>query len=144
MKSARPLVIYIASSAGRNFHAVQLLGDALMELGHTVLDWTKLAPPLPEFLTPEQRKAALDSDERGEIFEFCTSACASADLVIYLGQAGQDAGCEVGIAFNAGVPVYGVAGKVEKPGTLMARAVTQWFQDTRSLLAAVAELASAA
>ena len=134
------LVIYIASSF-RNTHAVQMLRDALRAHGHEVLDFTQYAPPLPEGMTPEERRAALDADERGEIFEFCTQACASADLVIYIGPSGQDSACEVGIAYNAGVPVFGLSGKLEAPGTIMARAVNRWFDDTRHLTAAVGALA---
>ena len=134
------LVIYIASSF-RNLHAVQMLRDTLKKRGHVVLDWSSYAPPLPDEMTPEERRAALDADEHGEIFNFCTMSCAQADLVIYLGQAGQDSACEVGIAFNAGVPVYGLAGVLEKPGTIMHRAVSQWFPDNKRLLTAVTKLA---
>lgn len=136
----KSLVIYIASSF-RNVHAVQMLRDTLKKRGHVVLDWSAFAPPLPDDMTPEERRAALDADERGEIFDYCTQSCAQADLVIYLGQAGQDSACEVGIAFNAGVPVYGLAGALEKPGTIMQRAVTQWHPDTKRLLVAVTKLA---
>lgn len=141
MKRAHSLEIYIASSAAKNFHAVQLLRRELRHMGHTVLDWTTLTPPLPDHLTPDVRKAALDSDECGEVFTFCTSACASADLVIYLGPAGQDASCEVGIAFNAGVPVFGLAGLTEQPGVIMHRAVSKWFSSVRALLVGIEHLA---
>ena len=98
MKPSASLTIYIASSF-RSLHAVHLLRDALTERGHTVMDWSKLAPPLPADMLPEERRAALDSDERGNIFRFCTHACGGvADLVIYLGPAGQDSACEVGMA----------------------------------------------
>jgi len=140
--SAKPcgLVVYIASSF-RNLHAVQMLRDTLKKGGHVILDWSAYAPPLSDTMTPEERRATLDADERGEIFDFCTMACAQADLAIYLGPSGQDSACEVGIAYNAGVPVYGLAGALEKPGTIMHRAVSRWFPDTRSLLAAVNTLA---
>jgi hypothetical protein len=143
MKPSAPISIYIASSF-RNLYAVQLLRDALRDRGHTVLDWTKLAPPLPEGMTPEKRRAALDSDERGEIFAACSEACGRADLVIYLGQAGQDAACEVGMAYVAGTPVFGLAGPLEKPGLILARAVTRWFGGYGELLEAVEGLAERA
>lgn len=130
------MTVYIASSF-RNLHGVHLLQRGMEDLGCRVLDWTRYAPPLPEHLTPEERRAALDADERGEIFEFCAQACGMADLVIYLGQAGQDAACEVGMAHVAGVPVYGLAGPLERPGTILARAVSRWFDDVHSLLLAV-------
>lgn len=134
------LTIYIASSF-RNLHAVQLLRDVLKERGHTVLDFTELAPPLPKGMTTEERRAALDADAYGTIFEFCTRACSQADLVIYLGASGQDSACEVGIAWTAGVPIYGLAGLLENPGTIMMQAVTYWFRDTESLLKGVEKLA---
>lgn len=131
--------IYIASSA-RNMHGVQLLRDSLAALGHQVLDWTAYAPPLADHLSPEARRAALDSDERGEIFDFCANACLEADLLIYLGAAGQDAACEVGMAYAAKVPVLGLAAPTEKPGLILTRAVKAWFQDARALLKYIQEL----
>jgi len=125
--------IYIASSA-RNMHGVQLLRDSLAERGHKLLDWTAYAPPLADHLSPEARRAALDSDERGEIFTFCSAACMEADLLIYLGAAGQDAACEVGMAYAAKVPVWGLAAPTEKPGLILTRAVTEWFPDVKALL----------
>lgn len=136
MRSSRSLNLYIASSF-RNLHAVSLLTNRLREAGHFVLDWTRFAPPLPENMRPEERRALLDSDARGHIFDFCSQSSARADLVIYLGQAGQDAACEVGIAWNAGVPVYGLGGPLEAPGLILSRSVSQWFNSTPDLLAAV-------
>ncbi|MCL1915650.1 MAG: translation initiation factor 2 [Desulfovibrionaceae bacterium] len=141
MKISAPLTIYIASSASRNIHAVCMLGDHLREMGHTVLDWTGMAMPLASSLPPAERRAALNFDERGEIFVFCSEACARADLVIYLGPAGQDAGCEIGMAFASGVPVFGLAGILEAPGLMLARAVTRWCANVDELLLQVGELA---
>lgn len=125
--------IYIASSA-RNLHAVQLLRDALIERGHNMRDWTALAPPLPEHLSPEERRLALDSDERGEIFDFCARACREVDALIYLGPAGQDAACEVGMAYAAGVTTIGLAAPVEKPGLILNRAIKHWAADVYGCL----------
>jgi hypothetical protein len=88
----------------------------------------------------EERKRRLDTDESGAIFEFCASACASVDLVIYLGPAGQDAACEVGIAWCSGVPVYGFAGPLERPGLILNRCVEKWFTGFRAFFDAVQEL----
>lgn len=140
MNPSRALKIYIASSF-RNLHAVDMLADRLIDMGHSILDWTAFAPPLPPDMRPEERRAALDSDARGSIFEFCSTACAGADLVIYLGGSGQDTACEVGIAFNAGVPVLGLRGPMEAPGLMLARAVTEWHERVYTLLLAVERLA---
>jgi hypothetical protein len=136
MNSSKSLIIYIASSA-RNIHAVQLLRDVFREKGHTVIDWTFFALPLPTSMSPEERRTVLDSDERGEIFEVCARACASVDLVIYIGPSGQDAACEVGMAYAAGVPVYGLRGHLEAPGTILSKAVNVWFTDYNILVSAV-------
>jgi hypothetical protein len=120
--------VYIASSF-RNLNAVMLLRDCFRGQGHTVLDWTDKTPPLPAAMPLAERREALDADERGAIFDFCTHACGSADLVVYLGPAGQDAAAEVGIAWAAGVPVFGFAGPLEKPGLILNRCVAQWFTE---------------
>jgi hypothetical protein len=134
--------IYIASSA-RNLHGVQLLRDALITRGHHILDWTAYAPPLADHLSPEERRLALDSDERGEIFDFCFQACTKADALIYLGLAGQDAACEVGMAFAAGVPTIGLAAPTEKPGLILNRAVTRWAKDAGECLELIDQLKAA-
>jgi hypothetical protein len=126
--------LYIASSF-KNLHAVHLLRDQLQNCGHILLDWSALAPPLPEAMPPETRRALLDSDERGEIFDFCCQACRRADAVIYLGPAGQDAAAEVGIAFASQVPVLGLAGPLEAPGLILNRCVSRWFAEVRELIA---------
>lgn len=131
--------IYIASSA-RNLHGVQLLRDALIGRGHHILDWTAYAPPLADHLSPEERRRALDSDERGEIFEFCSRACTQADVLIYLGLAGQDAACEVGMAYAAGVPTIGLAAPTEKPGLILNRAIRHWAKDAGECLDLVDKL----
>lgn len=133
--------IYIASSA-RNLHGVHLLRDALIARGHRILDWTALAPPLPDHLSQEERRQALDSDERGEIFDFCSGACLKAEALIYLGPAGQDAACEVGMAYAAGVPTIGLAAPTEKPGLILNRAIRFWAADVPMCLDIVEQIAS--
>ena len=140
MKPSTSLDIYIASSA-RNFHAVAILRDAFLNRGHRVLDWTRFAPPLPEHLTLDERKRALDSDERGEIYAFCAESCATADVVIYYGPAGQDAACEIGMACACGAYTLGLASPAEKPGLILSRAVDKWCADHLELLHAVDEYA---
>ena len=128
--------IYIASSF-KNLHGVHLLRNELAKRGHTVLDWSALAPPLPDDMPLDARRALLDSDERGEIFDFCEQACQEADTVIYMGPAGQDAAAEVGIAYASNVRVLGLAGPLEAPGLILSRCVSQWFANIGDLLAAV-------
>ena len=140
MKPSVPLEIYIASSF-RNLHAVQMLAVSLREAGHTILDWTRLAPPIRNNMPMPERKALLDSDERGEIFDFCRAACGSADLVIYIDPAGQDAACEVGMAAASGILVFGLSSPLDAPGLILSRAVSQWFTSVGALLAAVEVLA---
>jgi hypothetical protein len=128
--------IYIASSF-KNLHAVHLLRDVLQERGHVVLDWTKFQPPLPENMSIEEKRRELDSDERGEIYAFCSEACGSADLIIYVGPAGQDAACEVGIAACSGVMVWGLQGPLEAPGLILKQSVHRWFDNTADMLKAL-------
>lgn len=124
--------IYIASSY-RNLHAVQLVRDALMAEGHTVLDWTGFIPPVSACPASE-RKAALDDPGRNDVFDFCTEACGRADAVLYIGPAGQDSACEVGIAYAAGVPVFGLAGPLEEPGLILRKCVCAWFRTSGDVL----------
>lgn len=128
--------IYIASSF-RNVQAVQLLRDRLREHAHNILDWTEKAPPLPPGLTLEERRAALDADERREIFDFCDWACSNADLVIYLGPSGQDAGCEIGMAYAYGAPVIAMYSPLEAPGTMLAGCVDYVCMNFEELLEAI-------
>lgn len=131
------MTIYIISSF-RNLPAVLLLRDILREWGNTVVDFTSQASPLPDSMPPAERRAALDSDERGGIFRFCAKACASVDLCIYVGPSGQDAACEVGIAWAAGVPVFALTGPLEKPGLIVNGCVERWFTEPALLVEAVA------
>lgn len=129
--------IYVAASY-RHMHAVRMLYAALRRLCPTVniLDWTAHATP-PEGLTAAERRAWMDADHGGEVFRFCRDACASADLLIYYGGSGQDAGVEVGMANGAGVEVIGLAGPLESPGLMLHGAVSVWAKDTDELLAMV-------
>ncbi len=128
--------VYVASSF-RNLIAVKLLNQMLRDRGYCVLDWTEKSPPLPPHLTPEQRRAELDKDERGQIFRFCKTACGQADVVIYLGPAGQDAGVEIGMANIAGSLIYGLAGHIEAPGTMLNGCVDKWFDCPMDMLEAL-------
>ena len=105
----KPLTVYTAASF-RLLHAVRLFHDALRARipDVQILDWTDKATPPPE-LTPEQRRQWFDTEQQGgQVYEFCADACRHADVVVYLGASGQDAGVEVGLAAGNGTPVLGV------------------------------------
>lgn len=129
--------IYIAASY-RHLHAVRLLAAHITDLcpGIQILDWTTLATP-PDGLSAAERRAWMDTDHGGTIHDFCAQACTSADLVIYLGASGQDAGVEVGMARAAGVEVIGLAGPLESPGLMLHGAVSRWVADVEELVGIV-------
>ncbi len=136
----RFLRIYIASSY-RHMNAVQMLYLLIQEKvcpRVNFLDWTVKATP-PAGLTAAERRAWMDTDHGGEVFTFCRDACASADLVIYYGESGQDVGVEVGIALNSGVEVIGLASPLESPGLMLHGAVDVWARDVQHLLALIYE-----
>ncbi len=134
MHSNRPYTIYIASSF-RHKHAVQMLTRlftaTLVDIA--ILDWTEKATP-PEGLNADQRRQWMDTDHGGNVYSFCRDACGSADLVIYLGHSGQDAGVEVGMAFGSGVEVIGLAGPLESPGLMLHGAVKEWAKNIEDLI----------
>lgn len=136
------LTIYIAGSF-KHKHGVRLLGRELRALGCRILDWTDKAVP-PAGLTPAQRRIWMDTDhDGGAVYAFCRDACRTADLVIYYGASGQDAGVEVGLAAGAGTPVLGVCGPLEGPGLMLHGAVDCWVDSIEEALEAVAVLVAA-
>lgn len=136
------LTIYVAASV-RHKHAVRLLQRALIEQAPVqILDWTDKAVP-PPGLSPAQRREWYDTEQAGgRVFAFCADACVNADLVIYYGASGQDAGVEVGLAAAAGVPVLGLAGPLEAPGLMLYGAVGRWVQDVADVIEDVRLLAT--
>ena len=130
------LTIYIAASF-KHMHGVRLLGRELTRAGCEILDWTEKASP-PPGLTPGERRIWMDTDQDGgQVYEFCRYACLNADLVIYYGASGQDAGVEIGLAAAAGAPILGIRGPLEGPGLMLHGAVTAWVEDTEKALQAV-------
>lgn len=135
-----PLKVYIAASF-KHLHGVQLLGGELCRLGCEILDWTAKASP-PPGLTPAQRREWMDTDQNGgQVYEFCKNACLTADLVIYYGASGQDAGVEIGLAAAAGKPILGIRGPLEAPGLMLHGAVTAWVDSASQAVEIVAALA---
>lgn len=138
----KALTIYTAASV-RHLHAVRLFHDALRVRipDIRILDWTDKATPPPD-MTSQQRRQWFDTEQHGgQVYAFCRDACAGADVVVYLGQSGQDAGVEVGIAAGAGVPVIGVRGPLEAPGLMLHGAVNVWCGDIQEVINLLALLA---
>lgn len=135
------LKIYIAASF-RHMHAARMLACELRKAGCEILDWTEKATP-PPGLTSAQRRIWMDTDQNGgQVYNFCREACQSADLVIYYGASGQDAGVEVGIASASGVPILGIRGPLEDPGLMLHGAVCVWTDEICAAIDIVRELAA--
>ncbi|ATD80545.1 MULTISPECIES: hypothetical protein [Desulfovibrio] len=131
--------IYVAGSF-KHKHGVRLLGRELRGMGCRILDWTEKAVP-PPGLTPAERRIWMDTDrDGGQVYTFCRDACLEADMVIYYGASGQDAGVEVGLAAGAGVPVLGICGPLEGPGLMLHGAVSHWVDSAEEALDAIAAL----
>ncbi len=133
--------IYIAASY-RHMHGVRLLGRELARLGCEILDWTVWACP-PPGLTPAQRRQWMDTDQDGgQVYAFCKNACQCADLVIYYGSSGQDAGVEIGLASAYGIPILGIRGPLEAPGLMLHGAADVWVDSAEDAINAVTDLIS--
>ncbi len=131
--------IYIASSF-RHIHAVQMLEKHLISMDFEILDWTRKAS-VPEGLSPAQRREWMDTDNSGgTVFEFCKNSCTSADLVIYLGQSGQDAGVEIGMARASNIPILGIRGPLEYAGLMLYGSCTKWVETIEQALIILQEL----
>ena len=126
------LTVYIAASF-RHVHAVRLLSRELRLMGYELFDWTEEAKP-PEGLSAHDRRIWMDTDHGGEVYSFCAMACRTADLVIYLGASGQDAGVEVGMARASDIPVLAVRGPLESPGLMLYGAADAWVESMDSAL----------
>lgn len=132
--------VYIASSF-KHLHGVRLLGRELRACGFAILDWTEKATP-PAGLTPAERRQWMDTDiEGGQVFDFCRDACVQADILVYFGASGQDAGVEVGIACGAGVPILGIRGPLEAPGLMLHGAMTAWAENIEAALSLLQQVA---
>lgn len=137
----RPLTVYTAASF-RHLHAVRLFHDALRARipDVQILDWTDKATS-PDGLTPDERRRWFDAEQQGgQVYEFCADACSNADVVVYLGASGQDAGVEVGLAAGAGTPVLGVLGPLEAPGLMLHGAAALWCRDIQETIDVLALL----
>lgn len=136
------LRVYIAASF-KHLHGVRLLARELERLGCEILDWTAKAVP-PPGLTPAQRRIWMDTDQAGgQVYEFCRNACQTADLVIYYGESGQDAGVEIGLAAASGVPVLGIRGPLEGAGLMLHGAVDTWVDSAEKAVECVRTIIAA-
>jgi hypothetical protein len=127
----KSLRIYIASS-WKNQHAVEMLTDRLRSDDHVVLSFVEnnhgegpnKPVPFEQWVISEKGKQSFDYDTKG---------ATTADLVIYIGPSGCDAWAEVGAAWAAGRPIFGLWSKGEQVG-LMRRMMEGWTEDYRQIL----------
>lgn len=124
--------IYIASS-WKNQHAVEMLTDILRAKGHEIISFVEKA------VSDEGRTEIkfdfvqwINSEDGQRKFEYDVEGATRSDLVVYIGPGGTDAWAEVGAAYGASVPIFGLWAKGE-PAGLMRKMVT-WFHDYRTLL----------
>lgn len=110
-----------------------MLTDILREKGHEIISFVEKA------VTDEGRTEIkfdfvqwINSPDGHEKFLYDTDGATTSDLVIYIGPAGTDAWAEVGAAWAAGVPIYGLWAKGEQAGLM--RKMVVWFADYRELM----------
>uniref|UniRef100_A0A6M3JEG7 Nucleoside deoxyribosyltransferase n=1 Tax=viral metagenome TaxID=1070528 RepID=A0A6M3JEG7_9ZZZZ len=127
--------IYIASS-WKNSHAVEMLTDILRGKGYEIISFVEKA------VADEGRTEIkfdfvqwINSPDGHDKFLYDINGTTRSDLVVYIGPAGTDAWAEVGAAFGAGVPVYGLWAKGEPAGLM--RKMVRWFFDHRDLVKAI-------
>ena len=127
------MIIYIASS-WKNQHAVEMLTQLLRDKGHTVLSFVE--NNYGEGHGPDKPidfEEWVNTDKAESSFLYDTNGAAGSDLVIYIGPSGTDAWAEVGIAYAAGLPIYGLWAKGEQAG-LMRKLIYRWFTRYHDLL----------
>ena len=130
--------VYIAASF-KHQHAVEMLTDKLEYLNIEVLSWLREGRPEEAFLSRRELEHFILSDEGRRVFKFCADSATKANLVIYLGPSGCDAWAEVGAAYGAGVPIFGLLAKAEEVG-LMRHMLECWCVSVEDLLAKVLDL----
>lgn len=79
----------------------------------------------------------VNTEKAENSFNFDITGATESDLIIYIGPSGPDAWAEVGAAYGAGVPIFGLHAKGEQIG-LMRRMVS-WFNDYKWLLDEIEE-----
>lgn len=135
MKETGTLQIYIAAS-WKLQHAVQMLSDVLRKDGHTVNSFVENS--FEENLgaghkNHEDPEDWFDSEQAMKAFDYDLDHATTDDLVIYLSPSGLDAWAEIGAAFQARVPVFGLISKGEQIGN-NRKMMKRWFGDYRHLV----------
>lgn len=130
--------IYIASS-WKNQHAVELLTEELRRRGHEVLSFVENNHGEGHsFDKPMNFEAWVKTDQATRSFEYDTKGATTAHLVVYVGPSGSDAWAEIGAAWAAGRPIFGLHAKGESVG-LMRRMVV-WFNNAFGMMNAIDDL----
>jgi hypothetical protein len=133
----RNLKIYIAAS-WKHQHAVEMLTDLLRGKGHDVLSFVENNHG--EHLKKEGGKPLsfeewMETEEAEQSFDYDTNGATKSNLVIYIGPSGKDAAAECGMAWAAGISIYGLHAKGEDFGLM--RKMIEWHRNYRSLLESV-------
>ena len=140
------VTVYIASS-WRHRHAVDLLATRIRLMGMEVWSFVenvagderllhgrtaggRVVPGADNF---EAWVASEDADRK---FEADLAHATKSDLVVYLGPAGTDTWAEVGAAWAAGRPVYGLTAKGEPAGLM--RKMVYWCDGVEDLFVKLA------
>lgn len=132
--------IYICSN-WRNQHAVEMLTQELEGCRGPVLSFVSMARADGRDLTRIDDPAWIESKDGREQCLACFAAAANADLVIFLLDSfGSDEWAEIGAAFCANVPIYGLR-QASDLVKVNQHYVHPWFTDYRDLLDAVDALA---
>jgi len=130
--------IYIASS-WKNQHAVEMLTEILEFRGHALISFVRAAVEAEGRDTKFDLDSWIASDNGFDKFLYDLRGATQSDLVIYIGPSGTDAWAEVGAAYQAGVPIFGLYSKGEQSGLM--RLMVRWFRDYQELLSALEEIA---
>ena len=113
-----------------------MLTDILRAKGHEIVSFVEKA------VNDEGRTEIkfdfvqwINSSDGDEKFVYDLNGAMGSNLVIYIGPAGTDAWAEVGAAYGARVPIFGLWAKGEPAGLM--RKMVRWFADYRALVDAI-------
>ena len=127
--------IYIASS-WKNQHAVEMLTSLLRGQGHEVLSFVENNHGEGHsFDKPIYFEEWVKTPLADRSFKYDIDGATKSDVVIYIGPSGTDAWAEVGAAYGAGIPIFGLWAKGE-PSGLMRKMMSAWTNDYQEILQA--------